>query len=788
VSAYLHPDAALTAFGALPQIADGVLARQLSSVDPAERNNDGSPANVLYKTPHGASVIFAATGPGVVDDIWVAGSLKAMGDIRITIDGRTAPAVEMPVGQFFSGATAPFLAPLVGGSTVSSGGNYSYVPIAFRTSCVIALTGTTAYWHVGFHRLPPGTAIRPFSASADLAPVAAVWSNAGRDPHTAGGTRLLTGQVDVPAGGRRTLARIAGPGRIQALELTVPAAAVPAPAPLTRGGLAFTGASSFTLHVAPNNTGVRLVRRFDYALPDQTAEVYVDGVAAGSFTAPGSTNGPYFWRDAELTLPARLTAGRSDIRVTVTAAQPFTAFTYWAYSLVGGARVLTDTLQMNAAAEQAHAFAAPHVLWRRSLTSSYVPAALAASRSVLDQLTLQVRFDGAATPAVDAPLGLFFGAGFGAADVRSLMLAVDPATGGLTSFWPMPFVRSATVELVNRGGSAVTGVQYRIRFLPRPADAAALAAGTEGYFHATYNQAAPTTPGHDYVLLATAGTGRLVGVSLAMSTPPGMPDGLQSLQGNEQIYVDGNPTPAYLGTGTEDFFQAGWYFENGPFSLPTHGSPDQWVGPRYSAHISAYRLFLTDAIPFYDGIDAGIQVGPLNNLSADYSSVAYWYGLPAPSLVQTDVLQPADAAGAAAHGYTMVQGAPAGPLTGVFQGRRNTVAVTASGTVAAGAAFTVAVAPGNAGVLLRAQFDQCPGRQAAEVYVDGTDVGLWSDPESNCIERWKDSSFLLPASVARGHSRLQIRLVAAPGLSPPTGTPMWEAFGYQVLSFTGRPV
>ena len=782
---YTQPDAALTAFGALPQLLPAVLARQLSSVDPAERNDDGAPGNVLYRTPDGASVIFDASGPGVVDNIWVAGSLAQMGDLRITVDGGSPPAVDMPATAFFSGTAAPFLAPLVGDAAVSSGGNYSYVPIAFRQSCVIAFTGTTAYWHVDFHRLPAGTPLLPFSAAADLAPAAAVWAQAGQDPHRTAGTRLEAGQVDLPAGGAVTLAQLAGPGRIEALDLTIPAAAVPAPPALTRTGVAFTGSTSFTLQVDPANSGVLLVRRLDYAIPDQTAAVSVDGVSAGSFSSPGSTNGPYLWRDASVAIPASLTAGRSRIQVTVTAIQPFTAFTYWAYAEVGGRQVETDTLELTPASAQAHAFTGSHLLWQRSLTASYAPAALASSSSLLAQIQLEVRFDGQAVPAVDAPLGLFFGSGFGAAPVRSLLSAVDPATGALSAYWPMPFARGATIALVN-GGTAAVGVQYRIRSRSDPADAAALAAGREGYFHATDQSAAPTAPGGDYALLSTAGTGRLVGIALAMSTPPGMPYGLDSLQGNERIYVDGNPTPAYLGTGTEDFFEGGWYFENGPFTLPTHGSPVQWVGPDFAAHISAYRLFLSDAIPFYNGIRAGLQVGPLGGLPADYSSVAFWYGLPGATLVPADVLVPADPAAAAAHGYSAVGGGTAGPVTGVFQGSGNASPVTGSGTVATAASFTMQVPAANAGVVLRAQVDQCPGHQAAAVYVDGAYTGLWTDPEGNCAEIWKESSFLLPAAVTRGHSSLQVRLVASPGPGAAPGIPaLWKAFAYQALAFTG---
>lgn len=783
--AYTHPDAALTAFDSLPQLAPGILARQLSSVDPAGANNDGSPANILYKTADGSSVIFYATGPGVVEDIWVAGSLATMGNIVITVDGATKPAVDVPATQFFSGTYAPFLAPLVGNAAVSSGGDYSYVPIAFQRSCMIAFTGSTAYWHVGFHRLPAGSTLQPFSPTVNLAPAAAVWTNAGQDPHQLSGTSVLTGNAALPPGATATMAKVAGPGRIEALDITIPGAAVPAAPVLTRNGMAFSGASSFTLNLDPNNTGVTLVRRFDYALADQTAQVSVDGVPVGSFSSPGSTNGPYFFRNTSLNLPARLTAGQHQIRVTVAAPGNFTAFTYWAYSEVGGKTVKTDTLEMTPTSEQAHAFSVQHVVWQHSVTSGYVPAAVSTSRQILDQLYLEIRFDGSAAPAVDAPLGLFFGAGMGAAPVRSLMFSVDPSTGALAAFWPMPFAKQATITLVNRGTTAVPALTYRIRYRANPTDATALAAGSEGYFHATYASASPTTPGQDYRLLSAPGTGKLVGVSMAISTPPGMPYGLENLQGNESIFLDGNPTPAYLGTGTEDFFQGGWYFENGPFTLPTQGSPAQWVGASGADHISAYRLLLSDTIPFYNGIQAGIQVGPTGNLSADYSSVVFWYGRSAASLTQSDALRPADPAEAAAHAWSAVAANATGPVTGVIAGSGPAATLTQSGVAAAATTFTVQLPLTNAGAILRAEMDQCPGHQAAAVYVGGAYVGIWSDPGSNCAEIWRESSFLLPATVTRGHTNLQIRLVAVPGPGAPAATsPLWTAFAYQILAFS----
>ena len=52
------------------------------------------------------------------------------------------------------------------------------------------------------------------------------------------------------------------------------------------------------------------------------------------------------------------------------------------------------------------------------------------------------------------------------------------------------------------------------------------------------------------------------------------------LEGNERAFVDGAAQPQILGTGTEDFFDGGWYFYDQLFSLPFSGSPPTRHAPR----------------------------------------------------------------------------------------------------------------------------------------------------------------------------------------------------------------
>jgi hypothetical protein len=95
------------------------------------------------------------------------------------------------------------------------------------------------------------------------------------------------------------------------------------------------------------------------------------------------------------------------------------------------------------------------------------------------------------------------------------------------------------------------------------------------------------------------------------------------LEGNERVFVDGEAAPSVLGTGTEDYFSSGWYFDTGPYSAPYHGAP---IKDTTSGRISAYRWHIEDPIPFTQRLDFTIEHGGTNDTpGTDYSSVAYWY-------------------------------------------------------------------------------------------------------------------------------------------------------------------
>lgn len=169
---------------------------------------------------HGEGVIFSADGAGAVTRIWmvmgdgVSSRLDGSIRIRVRIDGRRRPVVDLPLPELFSGETPPFVAPLVADRASSGGGHVSYVPIPFRAGCEISLAGAedAKIWYQVVARLvdDPGP-VRPFTGRESSAGFRAVLERAGSDPWGGGPYDVTSGSATLPPGGARTIAELDGP-------------------------------------------------------------------------------------------------------------------------------------------------------------------------------------------------------------------------------------------------------------------------------------------------------------------------------------------------------------------------------------------------------------------------------------------------------------------------------------------------------------------------------------------------------------------------------------------------
>jgi hypothetical protein len=231
----------------------------------------------------------------------------------------------------------------------------------------------------------------------------------------------------------------------------------------------------------------------------------------------------------------------------------------------------------------------------------------------LRKILIRMYWDDEVTPSVDVPFGDFFGCGFEYKPYISQYLGMS--SGGYFCYFPMPFEKSARIEIVNETDQEIYSFYYQIDYqsiegyLDR----------SVAYFHACWNRDIRTNYDSNYTVLKTTGQGHVVGVNLNIQSYDGS---LTFLEGNEMIYTDGEIKPSIVGTGTEDFFSSGWYFSHGEFAGPYHGLilKDDSLG-----RIAGYRLFINDPIPFKKGINFTLEHGHGNTEEADYSSTVYYY-------------------------------------------------------------------------------------------------------------------------------------------------------------------
>jgi hypothetical protein len=220
----------------------------------------------------------------------------------------------------------------------------------------------------------------------------------------------------------------------------------------------------------------------------------------------------------------------------------------------------------------------------------------------LEGLLLTAYWDGSNNPAIDAPARMFFSEGLQPRPFKSLPLRFDGKVHSCR--FPMPFAQGASLCLSNIGDESIqVGVTVKVKSTGE----------LQSRFHARYiDQFLPKGSPSLAVLDTADGPGHFVGMSLLI------PDSF--LEGNESFSVDG-AKPAWVGTGTEDYFNGGWYFCFGPYDQPFSGCIHMGGG-----YVAAYRFHLGDTVPFRKSIKVTLEHGAENESAGRARGVAYWYG------------------------------------------------------------------------------------------------------------------------------------------------------------------
>jgi hypothetical protein len=451
----------------------------------------------------------------------------------------------------------------------------------------------------------------------------------------------------------------------------------------------------------------------------------------------------------------------------------------------------------------------------------------------LGRAHLRITWDAADEPAVDAPVALFFGAGtlYNRTGreflVKALLTSVRFAERvELTSYFPMPYLRGARIELVG-GTEDIDDVRFTLRTEPSSQEA-----GLLGVFHATFTDVPRPEPGRDMVLLDTTGVeggGRdFCGVFVGMAWTFSDAANLWTLEGDPRFFFDDSQTPQAQGTGTEEWGGGGDYWGGDTMTLPLvghpAGAPSIFEAQNHEDGIeSAYRFLISDAMPFGKNARVQLEHGGTNDSNEHYRAVSFWYGMPRPCLVQTDVLHVGDGEDERVHAYSSPSASEVQTLTSRYEwGIDRTLlteiypATTDTGRFTTGTSeFTLAIDPQNRGVLLRRKLDYGFADQRAEVSVAearqgapfepagswglaGSNRCVYSNPsqelgpaaqvvqESN--RRFRDDEFLLPPDLTRGRSKIRVRITFVPsakpliagGDTPPTA---WSEYRYTAYSY-----
>ncbi len=385
-------------------------------------------------------------------------------------------------------------------------------------------------------------------------------------------------------------------------------------------------------------------------------------------------------------------------------------------------------------------------------------------------LELLLTFDG--EERVRMPLADFFAIGRGGPlPARSLFVGLDDS-GRLYCYFPMPFHESFEVTLRHLGppDASAVRVEYDVY------GTASAPPVSSGLFGAVLSLSEETEIGVDFPLFELEGHGKWVGLFAQLGSV-----GTASrvyLEGDERVFIDGSLHPSVYGTGVEDFFNGGFYFDLGPFSKALHGSPYTQMVVDGESLTAAYRLMPTDGITFTNGISAGLEVGPTGDVSMRARIVSYFYQRPEAALHRWDVLDLGDPSSRLEHAYSAGGSPTFEVLDSRFEGEPPR-ALTATGVyrTPGTAEFVLRGHATSTRFRLRRRFDAGFAGQAAEIYVGGELVGRFPAVDVNTDRRWREIDVDLAPVVAEG-APLAVAIVAPPPAGGGDGT--FTEFTYEL--------
>jgi hypothetical protein len=218
---------------------------------------------------------------------------------------------------------------------------------------------------------------------------------------------------------------------------------------------------------------------------------------------------------------------------------------------------------------------------------------------MLRGVRLDMYWDGAATPAVSAPLGDFFGHALGRMATFQNALFSCPEGRSFNCCVPMPFRTGMKIVLTNESDAEIPLLFYEVDYTlgdtHRPDTL---------YFHAHWRRESRTVMRRDYEFLPRlTGRGRYLGVNVGVVADTSTYFKSWWGEGEAKVYLDGDTAhPTLCGTGTEDYIGTGW--GQGPYANLYQGCP---LADGDQMQYGFYRLHIPDPVYFRRDIRVTMQ-------------------------------------------------------------------------------------------------------------------------------------------------------------------------------------
>ncbi len=392
------------------------------------------------------------------------------------------------------------------------------------------------------------------------------------------------------------------------------------------------------------------------------------------------------------------------------------------------------------------------------------------SRDTFFRTHLRIYWDGSPLPSIDMPLANFFGGGGETYEncqaihektLTTLMYGYSGKQREFYCYWPMPYWKSARIELWNDSQTNLDCVQLDVEY--KPETVSNYPKDKSGYFCTQRTVSQDKGEAAFAPTFRERGRGHVVGISFYSKN--------FSMDGDEFTYIDDSRTPQIHGDGTEDDHNQGWGGD--AYQKPL------WGG-LLNGYQGAYRLYLNDSYIFNRSIKTNYEYSYVGgeNYGGQVDAVVYYYkSAQLGNLILTDVVDVGDPASERTHDYTLAgktcENSHYSGYDGYERDYQHDMLRDTGYGYSGNSEFTASIAPKNSGIKLRRRIYRTDnGRQLAQVSVDGVKVTerLWdivTQSTAPWYQGWYDADFEIPPSYTQGKSTIRLKVEYAEGSSQP---------------------